>query len=61
MSCCGQRRSLLRELATPSTPAASSTQDVPGIQNRRDYQPLTAAVLAFLARNAARPRRAARW
>ncbi len=50
MSCCGQKRSALRQPATLRQPSAQG-QPRPAAPGR-GYSPLKAAVLAFLARKA---------
>jgi hypothetical protein len=50
MSCCGQKRSALRQQAAPRQP---TTLGQPSAQDqRRGHPPLKAAMLAFLARRA---------
>ena len=51
MSCCGQKRSALRQQTTPRQPSAQG-QPAPLAMPGRGHAPLKAAMLAFLARKA---------
>jgi hypothetical protein len=50
MSCCGQKRSALRQQAAPRQPGAQDQQRPAA--HGRGHPPLKAAMLAFLARRA---------
>lgn len=54
MSCCGQRRSALRQQSAPGQPGAQG-QPGPVAAPGRGNPPLKAALLAFLARKAVSP------